>query len=132
MGLLYLYFRKMGNKPYSPNHIPVRKRREYILFACLVSVVVSYSLYNDDFYFSTRRMRTGVHFHGFSAWLMSAAFVCMALNMLAVVFDHYDKRDNEIKYRQFARATLIFGLMFFIAAFAIAYIGHSATFERKY
>lgn len=36
---------------------------------------------------------------------VAAAFACMAANLLSVVADHFDKRDNERSYRRFARIT---------------------------
>ncbi len=65
--------------------------------------------------------------HGPPAWLMFAAFLSASANMLAVVVDHYDKRNNETNYKLFARITQVAGWLLFIASLlSELFIFHSA------
>lgn len=53
---------------------------------------------------------------GVSAWIMYASFLCAVLNLLSVVVDHYDERDNEFSYKRFARFSQALGwTLFFLA-----------------
>ena len=47
-----------------------------------------------------------------------AAFACGALLALSVIVDHYDERDNEHRYRAFARHARRLGFALFFAALA--------------
>jgi hypothetical protein len=44
-----------------------------------------------------------MHLQGLPAWLAGARLASAAANLLSVVADHYDKRNNENQYRSFAR-----------------------------
>lgn len=55
----------------------------------------------DDLFIPSKRTR-GVHLHGAAAWFMYCALVAGAAVLLSVVVDHYDRRNNEHKYRFFA------------------------------
>lgn len=46
---------------------------------------------------------------GAAAICLAAALLVAAANMLAVVLDHYDQRDNEHLYERFARGTRALG-----------------------
>ena len=75
-------------------------------------LLIAYSILGlaiDDIYSPGKRANPGLHFHGVPALLLGAAMLTAALNMLSVVIDHYDTRDNEINYKQFARWTQIVG-----------------------
>lgn len=50
------------------------------------------------------------------AWLLYTAMVSAALNMLSVVADHYDTRNNEYTYQRFLKLTQTLGCCFFILA----------------
>jgi len=49
---------------------------------------------------------------GASALFMYFALVCAVINLLAVVVDHYDKRNNEMAYVNVAAATQWLGWAF--------------------
>ncbi len=59
------------------------------------------------------------HFHGETAWLIYVAMIFASLNMLSVVADHYDQRNNELNYSRFAKITQILGLLFFALALVL-------------
>jgi hypothetical protein len=68
-------------------------------------------LWIDDIYIPGKR-NGGAHLHGPAAWAMAAAFAMGALNLLSVVADHFDRRNNETNYRLFGKLTawVAFGL----------------------
>lgn len=51
--------------------------------------------------------------HGEPMWIMLGAFACAVANLLSIVIDHYDRRNNEINYRRFAKVTRILGWVLF-------------------
>ena len=55
-------------------------------------------------------------FEGIATFVLAAAMFMAILNMLSVVIDHYDKRNNEHSYEQFARITYILGWVLFVVA----------------
>lgn len=81
----------------------------------------------DDLYIPGKRSR-GIHLHGEPLLIMYGAFICAALNLLSVVIDHYDRRNNERNYRRFAKIAQIMGWVLFGVAFlADLFIFHKGT-----
>lgn len=69
-----------------------------------------------------------MHFHGIPCWIMYFALLAAALNLLSVVVDHYDKRNNETNYKRFAIWTRKIGWGLFILAFAAdLFVYHQGT-----
>lgn len=98
---------------YVANHISIRNRIAYLIFSIfLISYGIS-GLISDDLYLPFKRVAGGkshgYHFHGSLLWLLFLATICFALNLLSIIFDHYDKRNNENKYKIFAKTTFILG-----------------------
>jgi hypothetical protein len=91
-------------EPYEPNVIPLITRIFYVAAALAVFAYGAYGVVVDDLFLPAKRS-DGMHLHGVAAWLAFAAIACMAANLLSVVADHFDKRDNERSYRRFARIT---------------------------
>jgi uncharacterized membrane protein len=78
------------------------------------------SLVSDDFYVwlpSRRGRSVSVHLYGSAAWLAAAAAMAAASNLLSVVVDHYDKRNNETNYRAYARWSLVLAVTLLMLAF---------------
>ena len=98
---------------YTPNHIPAAERTINIILSAILLLYGTIGIISDDLYIPGKR-RPGMHFHGEPAWVMYGAFLCVAANMLSVVVDHYDKRNNETNYKLFARVTQIAGWVLFI------------------
>lgn len=90
------------NLYYRPNQIPRDERLRNILFALALSGYAALGVRIDDFLVPLSR-RSSVHLHGPSAWVMFAAAVCAVAVLLAVVVDHYDRRDNERHYQAFGK-----------------------------
>lgn len=93
---------------YVPNQIPARVRRAHIVTSLGLLAYGAFGLRHDDLYIRWKRS-SGTHFHGWPLWLVLAAMVCAAANLLAVVIDHYDRRENERSYRIFAKASQVLG-----------------------
>jgi len=102
-------------KGYNPNHIPRRERIQSFLFSLVLIIYGSIGIIFDDLYIPGKAS-PGMHLHGFPCWIMYAAFLSGAANMLSVIIDHYDKRNNEIKYAQFAKFTKYLGWTLFFGS----------------
>ena len=95
--------------PYKPNHISLDTRAWYLVVSALIVSYSVASLLRDDFYIwfpGGRGKSIDEHLRGNAAWLAAAAALCGCANMLSVVVDHYDKRNNETNYRAFAKWSL--------------------------
>jgi hypothetical protein len=82
---------------HTPNHIPASVRIWNTFISVFLLVYGTFGIYTDDLYIPGRRT-SGVHFHGEPAFFVYAAMVCAILNLISVVVDHYDKRNNEKNY----------------------------------
>lgn len=97
---------------YIPNRIPFRKRVLNIFLSLILIIYGSHGIYTNDLYIIGKR--GGLHLHDGPAFMMFAAFLCGSLVMLSVVIDHYDKRNNEQKYKSFASFFEITGWWLFV------------------
>ncbi|AMM51426.1 hypothetical protein TH61_09905 [Rufibacter sp. DG15C] len=117
---------KKSFRYYSPNQIPPEERGINIVLSLALLIYGTYGIVNNDFYIPARFTK-GMSLTGVSAWIMYAAFLCAVLNLLSVVVDHYDERNNEFSYKRFARFTQVSGwALFFLAILStivIAIIG---------
>jgi hypothetical protein len=104
--------------PDNTKQIPAGTRLWHIVLSMVLLVYGFFGVYLDDLYIPGKHTR-GVHLHGEPAWIMFGAFVCAALNLLSVVADYYDPRDDERVYRAFARAMQIAGWTLFAAALVL-------------
>ena len=102
---------------YTPNHVPLGLRLFYLALSLGLLAYGTFGLWTDDLFIPAKR-GPGTHLHGLAAWLMFAAMACAALNMLSVIVDHFDTRNNETNYRRFARLAFWAGWVFFGLSFA--------------
>lgn len=98
-----------------PNSIKPSTRIQHCLASCALLAYAVYALWMDDFFLPAKG-GGGIHLHGLAAWLMAGAFCCAVVNLLSVVIDHYDRRNNELTYAHAAAATQWLGWTFFLAA----------------
>ncbi|WP_157964652.1 hypothetical protein [Algibacillus agarilyticus] len=87
------------------------------MLALVFTFYGAYGIYKDDLYIPSKR--GGIHLSGESAWIMYAALICGCIYFLTIIVDHYDKRDNEIKYYMFGKGVKYVGLG--LAVIAIFY-----------
>lgn len=100
---------------YTPNHIPKSARILNVVLSTILLIYGGFGVWADDL-FLPGRATSGVHLHGEPAWIMYAAMIVASFNLLSVVVDHYDRRNNETNYRQFARITQVGGWLLFGSA----------------
>jgi len=111
-----------GNLNYKPNFVPVIERTLNAFAAFILLVYGSYGIYTNDLYIP--RMRSGgIHLHDTSALVMYSAIICACSVMISVVVDHYDKGNNEHKYKSFARFFKYLGWGLFGGALALHIVG---------
>ena len=106
---------------HTPNHISLDKRAAYLMISSLIIAYAVASLIRDDFYIwlpSRRGQALSENLRGSAAWLAAAAAFAAASNLLAVVVDHYDKRNNETNYRAYAKWSLGLAAALLVLAFA--------------
>ncbi|WP_370848775.1 hypothetical protein [Novimethylophilus kurashikiensis] len=112
---------------YVPNKIDPSTRTWNIFLSTCLLLYGTVGVYVDDIYIPGKRT-PGTHFHGEPAWLLYAAMICASLNMLSVVVDHYDIRNNEINYKRFAKVTQFLGWGLFILALVLdLFVFHKGT-----
>jgi len=86
-----------------PNQISRPLRRRHLIQAVAVALYASLGLSLGKVVLPAKARV--IEFTGGSAMLLGAAMLVAALNMLSVVIDHHDKRDNEGHYALFANVT---------------------------
>ena len=104
---------------YVPNKISLVERVMNIIFSAFLLIYGSHGIYINDLYMPGKHSR-GINLHDEPALVMYAAFICGCLVMLSVVVDHYDERDNEHKYKLFAKYFKFLGL----GLFGVALVWH--------
>lgn len=101
---------------YIPNFVALKDRIINLVYAVGLSSYAAYGLYIDDMY-----MGDGVHLVGKSVYFMFAAMMSAVIVMLTVLFDHYDRRDNEQMYRSIASFFKFTGWFLFIVAYITSF-----------
>ena len=118
---------RKNKKGYTPNHIPSAERISCLFFSIGLITYGTIGVYIDDLYVPGKRSR-GLHFHGVPCWILYFAFLFAAINLLSVIMDHYDTRNNETNYRKFAKLTRQIGWILFWGALIIdLVIFHQST-----
>lgn len=103
---------------YSPNHIPRGERIKNVLLSTALLAYGTFGLWIDDLYLPGKRS-SGIHLHGYPAKVMYLAMLFACANLLAVVVDHCDQRNNEHSYRRMAKLTQIAGWTTFVLALVL-------------
>lgn len=104
-------------KKHKPNFYPVNQRFACLFFSVILLVYAGISVYYNDFPIPSKRKI--LHLHDYPAWVMLLAFMATAANLTSIFIDHYDKRDNEHKYEQFAKVSSKTGWVLFVLALVI-------------
>ena len=89
-----------ANGRYIPNQIPPDELITHVMLSLVLFCYGGYGVWVNDLYVPGKR--GGVHLHDRPAWVMYGAMICACLVLLSVVLDHYDRRNNERRYRAFA------------------------------
>lgn len=99
---------------YIPNKVSLLVRMKNLIFSIILLVYGTIGLFAQKIYipmpskYSYRR-DNGFWFYDEAAILIVGAFFCGILVMISVIVDHYDKRNNENKYRKFSSFFKILG-----------------------
>jgi cbb3-type cytochrome oxidase subunit 1 len=101
---------------YKPNRIPLSERIAYIFFSILIFAYGTAIVIFDDFTVTNRRGGVVIHLHGIPVWVLYGAMLSVVALLISMVLDHYDKRDNEKNYRQFAKIAVILAISLFVLA----------------
>jgi len=88
---------RSSNVEYTLNHIPNGKRIINIILSSVLLLYGTFRVINNQMYIPGRYGRV-IHLHNASVWIMCGAFLCAVANMISVVIDHYDKRNNVTNY----------------------------------
>lgn len=112
---------------YTPNHIPASERASSIIFSSILLIYGIIGFAIDDLYIPGKHSK-GVHLHGEPLWIALGAFALAIANLMSVVVDHYDNRNNETNYRLFAKVTKIAAWVVFVLALVL----DLTVFHRTY
>lgn len=104
---------------YIPNHIPPFEIWTNLSLSLLILAWGSYGLWADDLLIPVGRRGAALHLHGTAAVVMFCAMVFAVLNLLAVIVDHFDVRNNELAYRRAAFGTQVAAWLLFAVAIGI-------------
>ncbi len=106
---------------HSPNQFPLKKRVENAVLSLILFSYCTYGVLHGGIYMPAKRSN-GSFVHGLPMWLIYGAMLSAVANMLLVVRDHYDKRDNEVEYQEWALFTKILGWMLFALALLLQFL----------
>ncbi len=90
---------KIADDDYKPNTVPAFTRLKNLFSSAALLAYGTYGLWINDLYIPGNRS-AGVHLHDLPAWVMFGAFFSACVVMISACIDHYDKRNNEIKYKK--------------------------------
>ena len=111
-----------GVEIYKPNIIPFGTQAWNAAISLILIIYGTYGILADDIYIPGKRSR-GIHFKGISAWLVYLSFIFATCNLISVIVDHYDKRNNENYYKLIGIIFAVLGWSLFIMAFLIKILG---------
>lgn len=95
-------------RPYWPNDIPLIERARNVLLSSALLAYGAFSIWIDDLYLPGKT-GPGIHLHGAPAKVMFFAMLCACANLISVVVDHHDRRNNQASYGRFAQVSQIAG-----------------------
>jgi hypothetical protein len=104
-----------------PNVISLRTRILNGLIAVTLSVYAFCGLWLNHFMIPGKRQ--WIHLHDRAAWWFALSLVCIVLRLLAVIADHFDKRNNEGVYADVGEACLWFFAVCQLAAMVESFFG---------
>jgi hypothetical protein len=105
-----------------PNSIPLRQRIGYGLAAAILATLCLFSLYFGELPLPSHRSSGVSTMSGMALWLMILAMASGCLAFLSIIFDHYDRRGNEERYRLFLKWTTRIGFGMAGCAYALDFL----------
>ncbi len=101
---------------YIPNIVPLKDRIQHLIIALIFIVIGIYGMFNNGLNISGMQVE-GMQFEGDTKWIVYVSLITGCLSSLSIVIDHYDKRDNEMKYYAFNKSINYLGTAIVIGIF---------------
>ncbi|MBT1065906.1 hypothetical protein KJY73_20195 [Bowmanella sp. Y26] len=111
---------------YQPNHIPVAERLFNLIWGIGLLVIAYLGYAEQSFHLPGRGSSNGIIFEGTALFLFISAAVVGAINLFITIADHYDKRDNENRYKRASRVCVGVALALVLSAVAVQFV-----YDRK-
>ena len=87
---------------YKPNIVSIRERIITIIIVPIGFVYYTNQLITNGYIEIIFEQRSGlISYYGISAYVLYFGLISLLSAQVSVLVDHYDKRDNEIKYFNF-------------------------------
>ncbi len=97
---------------YRPNHVPTFDRVNAVLSSCTILIFGSFLL-NDQGFVLGKTSGWGWTFPFVTGNLFVFSMLLSVVTLLTKVVDHYDRRNNEVKYQRFAQSCKIISMILF-------------------
>jgi len=113
------------SESHKPNEMPLADRLVNIVYSVVLIAIGSYFLATGRMLLPGKRtaVANGLDLQGLTGWLMFGAVACGCIVLLSQVVDHYDRRDNESKYKQLGVALKYTGWSLFALALTLHLFG---------
>lgn len=105
-----------------PNSVPLKDRIGYGVAAAILAALCSFSIYFGELPLPSRRSSGVSTMSGVALWLMIPAMASGCLAFLSIIFDHYDRRGNEERYRLFLKWATRTGFALAGCAYAVDFL----------
>ena len=104
---------------YIPNQFSAGELWGHVALSLLLLCWGGVGLWTNDLVVPISKRGAALHLQGPAAIVMFCALVAATVNLLSVVLDHFDIRNNELSYRRFAFFTQALGWLLFGAALVV-------------
>ena len=104
---------------YIPNQFSTGQLFMHIDLSLLLLLWGGFGLWADDLVVPVSKRGAALHLHGAAAVVMFCAMLAATANLLSVVLDHFDIRNNELSYRRVAFFSQAVGWLLFAAALVV-------------
>jgi hypothetical protein len=98
-----------------PNIVKKKDRVSLFILSLIILFYGAYGLIRNDIYIRGKR-GPGIHYHNIPAIIVFTSIVFSALYLISIIVDHYDKRNNENKYKAFKKVSIVIAIICFILA----------------
>ena len=107
---------------YIPNQFSAGQLWSHVGLSLLLLCWGAFGLWTDDLIVPISKRGDALHLQGAAALVMFSAMVAATMNLLSVVLDHFDIRNNELFYRRAAFFTQAIGWLLFAAALVVHFL----------
>jgi hypothetical protein len=107
---------------YIPNQFGAGQLWSHVGLSLLLLCWGGFGLWTNDLIVPVSKRGAALHLQGTAAVIMFCALVAATVNLLSVVLDHFDIRNNELSYRRLAFFTQALGWLLFAAALVVHFV----------